>query len=47
MINRFRKTETTNTNIIIQTTQVAFDLFRTVAYDAELNVLEVKECGRG
>jgi len=47
MINRFRKTETTNTGVMIQTMQVAFDLFRTVAYDAELNVLEVKECGRG
>ena len=47
MINRYRKTETTNTGVMVQTTQVAFDLFRTVAYDAELNVLEVKECGRG
>lgn len=47
MINRFRKTETTNTGVMVQTMQVAFDLFRTVAYDAELNVLEVKECGRG
>ena len=47
MINRYRKTETTNTGVMVQTMQVAFDLFRTVAYDAELNLLEVKECGRG
>lgn len=47
MINRFRKSETTNAGIMVQTTQVAFDKFRTCAYDAELNPLEVKECGRG
>lgn len=47
MINRFRKVETTNTGVMVQTTQVAFDLFRTAVYNAELDLLEVVECGRG
>ena len=47
VLNKFRKTETTNTGVMVQTMQVAQNLFRTSVFDGELNLLEVKECGNG
>lgn len=43
MINRYRKSETTNAGVLVQVRQIRFDLFRVVAFDSELEPLEVKE----
>ena len=47
VLNKFRKTETTNTGVMVQTMQISQNLFRTSVFDKELNLLEVKECGKG
>lgn len=43
MINRYRKSETTNTGVLVKLMQVEFNLFRVMAFNSELDLLEVKE----
>lgn len=42
-LNKMRKSETTNANVLVQAKQIKNDLFRVMAFDADLNLLEVKE----
>lgn len=42
-LNKMRKSETTNANVLVQAKQIKNDLFRVMASDNELNLLEVKE----